>query len=129
MALCTTDTYFRNWMLLDHSRSYPDLTCRELGEQFGLSPQRVSQLLRIHSCKQLIQRRNQLLLRYHEKHIISGDGVQGELFALTRGKDYYRIQQGIRNCTCVVCPTKTLPSIPDSSAGNFTEQTKEVEDV
>jgi hypothetical protein len=111
MQNCQTDTRKRNREIFEYHQAHPEVNLAELGEQYGLSQQRVSQLVRSQLCRILIKRRNQMLVRYYDRHVLTGEGVPGELFALTRPKEYYRVQQAVRKMTCLVCPVKTVPVI------------------
>ncbi|MGI2336091.1 MAG: hypothetical protein ACRKGH_05550 [Dehalogenimonas sp.] len=106
-----TDTRQRNREIFEYHQSHPEMKLAELGEKYGLTQQRLSQLIRSHLCRNLIKRRNQMLARYYDRHVVTGEGVPGELFAVTRPKEYYRVQQAIRKSTCLVCPVKTVPCI------------------
>ena len=111
MQTCATDNKKRNREIFEYHQAHPEITLRKLGKKLDLSQQRVSQLIRTYLCHLLIKRRNQLLVRYHNRYIATGEGVQGELFALTRPKQYYRVQQAVRKRTCLVCPVKTAPIV------------------
>lgn len=111
MQTCQTDTRKRNREIFEYHQTHPEVNLAELGETYGLSQQRVSQLIRTYLCRTLIKRRNQMLVRYYDRHVITGEGVPGELFAVTRPKEYYRVQQAMRKSTCLVCPVKSAPTI------------------
>ncbi|ADJ26864.1 hypothetical protein Dehly_1585 [Dehalogenimonas lykanthroporepellens BL-DC-9] len=107
----TNELTKRNRDIYEYHKANPDFTLAELGEKFGLSQQRISQLIRTYECRRLIKQRNKLLERYYDRNVINGDGVPGELFAATHPKEYYRVQQAIRKRTCLVCPVKSVPEI------------------
>lgn len=111
MQTCQPDTRQRNREIFEYHQAHPEVNLIELGEKYGLSQQRISQLIRSHQCRLLIKHRNQMLVRYYDRHVVNGDGVPGELFAVTRPRQYYRVQQAVRKRTCLVCPVKSVPSI------------------
>lgn len=98
-----TDTRQRNREIFEYHQAHPEMNLAELGERYGLTQQRLSQLIRSQLCRTLIKQRNQMLARYYDRHVVTGEGVPGELFAVTRPKEYYRVQQAIRKRTCLVC--------------------------
>ena len=112
-----TITKQRNREIYEYHQAHPEITLAELGEKFGLSQQRISQLIRTHECRRLIKQRNRALERYYDRHVINGDGVPGQLFAATHPKEYYRVQQAVRKRTCLVCPVKTVPDIEGVNDG------------
>ncbi len=76
---------------------HPEISFRQMGREFGVSGQRVSTIIKTQYRKDLIQKRDQVIGYYAEKYHQPQEENRGEIFALTRPKDYYRRQKEIRN--------------------------------
>ncbi len=87
----------RSETIFQYHQAHPEISCRKLGKIFGVSGQRISNILRTQTRKTQIMRRDQVIYQYAEKYSQHGEYVGGEVFVLTQPRHYYRIQQELRN--------------------------------
>jgi hypothetical protein len=99
MVVTAARTQDRNQMLLRFHKEHPKASYAQLGKMFAISKQRSWYLVQRSQAreKRKEERRDKLFRQNLYRSIQPWQRVIGEVFALTRPRQYYRRQLEIRN--------------------------------
>ena len=98
MAVTVDRTQDRNQMLLRFHKEHPKASYAQLGKMFAISKQRAWLLVHRNPAREKRkEKRDELFRQNLYRSIQLWQGVVGEVFTLTRPRQYYRRQQEIRN--------------------------------
>ena len=98
MVVTVNRTQDRNQMLLRFHKEHPKASYEQLGKMFAISKQRTWYLVQRSQVRERGKAKREELFRQNlYQYIQPWQGVTGEVFALTRTRQYFQRQLEIRN--------------------------------